>query len=90
MSFSRLIQGQAAHYLPLMFHCLLVFSKPVAELLIANGHSDLHKQTDYHFVKAVLSQMLPQIFNYDPRLKIDDFFNSGLGEVKLHLLANIV
>lgn len=40
-------------------------------------------------MKAVF-EMMPQLFNYAPELKLDDFFMNGLAEKKLDFMNQII
>ena len=66
---------------------MLIYSKQVAEFI---GQSyDLQNLTDYQFLKTVLA-VLKNLFSYDPKMRVEDFFAVGIPETKMLFLQTII
>lgn len=82
-----IFNGAPFAFLPLIHHCLLVFSPQVAEFITNNGF-DLYSKNDMRFMESCF-KMLVLHFNYKPALSIKQFFETGYAEHKIILCKDV-
>ena len=81
------MQGIPLGFLPLVHHCLLVYSPQVADFIRDKGF-DLYAKSDYRFMESTY-KLLVDSFRYKPAISIDQFFKDGFAEHKIILCKDI-
>ena len=82
-----IMSGAPFAFLPLIHHCLLVYSSQVADFITNNGF-DLYSKNDMRFMESSF-KMLVLHFNYKPALSIKQFFENGYAEHKIILIKDV-
>jgi len=83
----RLGTGAPAVFLPIIHHCLLVFSKPVARFIEQRGYQ-LSGRNDYSFLETALS-ILERDFNYKANFKLNEFFGPASASLKVSFAIDL-
>ena len=81
------MQGVPFAFLPLIHHCLLIYSTEVSEYIVKNGF-DLYAKSDLRFIESCF-KMLLTYFEYKPALNVKQFFENGYAEHKIILCKDI-
>ena len=63
-----MFEGVPLAFLPLIHHCLLVFSIPIADF-VRQSKFDLFAKSDYRFIESVYKLMVDQ-FGYKPAISV--------------------
>ncbi|EKX53084.1 hypothetical protein GUITHDRAFT_133460 [Guillardia theta CCMP2712] len=81
-------KGNPADLLPLMHYALLGYSKWVHDYLVEKGY-DLFSKTDIRFVETI-QKIMREEFDYQPQLRVDQFFMDGFVERKIILVHDLL
>lgn len=80
--------GHPAHFLPILHHILLCYSKHVARKLSNDGYQII-SCTDQKFVESVFKFMRNE-FGFKPHISERQFFQAGYAEHKIILVLDLV
>lgn len=80
-------EGSPILFLPIVHYILLGFSSAVAAYISESGFELLAKN-DMRFIESVYKLMLTQ-FNYRPPITVEQFFQNGFAERKIHLCTDM-
>jgi hypothetical protein len=61
----------------------------VAEYIRQNGFDLSSQPNDYHFIKTVF-QLMPVCFGVESKIRIEDFFVTGMAEKKVQLVNSLI
>ena len=82
-----MLEGVPLAFLPLIHHCLLGYSTPVADF-VRDNKFDLFAKSDYRFVESVY-KLLVDVFHFKPAISVQQFFSEGFAEHKIILCKEI-
>lgn len=63
-----MFEGVPLAFLPLIHHCLLVYSTPIADL-VRQSKFDLYAKSDFRFIESVYKLLVDQ-FGYKPAISV--------------------
>ena len=86
VDFQQISTGHPAHFLPILHHVLLCFSKHVARKLSNDGYQII-SCTDQKFIESVFKFMRNEI-GFKPLISERQFFQSGYAEHKTILVLD--
>ena len=82
-----ILQGIPLAFLPLIHHCLLVYSPLVSDYIKEQGF-DLYAKSDYRFIESTY-KLLVDSFSYKPAISLEQFFKDGYAEHKVILCKDL-
>ena len=74
-------------FLPIIHHCLLIYSPHVNDFVKERGF-DLYAKSDYRFIESAYKLLLDS-FSYKPAISLEQFFKEGYAEHKIILCKDL-